>query len=248
MADEVSDPAARPPEPPEPAAPYAEVVARIGICEDDPAIRRVLAEGLRMAGHDVLAAHDGAEAMRLFTAADDLDVLILDIGLPDADGRDVCQALRAGGQQAPVLFLTAYDALHDRLSGFNAGGDDYVTKPFAIKEILVRVAALVRRTAPSPVAEAAAKGLTLDPNRHALVTESAEVPLSPTEYRILAAIAGRPGEVVRRRAVVAAAWPDGAVVSENTVDTYIRRVRSKLEQAGSPMRLHTVRGVGFSLR
>ncbi len=236
------------PRTPETAAPYAEVVARIGICEDDPAIRRVLTEGLKMAGHEVVAAHDGAEAMRLFATAEDLDVLILDIGLPDADGRDVCQALRVSGQQAPVLFLTAYDGLHDRLSGFNAGGDDYVTKPFALKEILVRVAALVRRTAPSPVAEAAAKGLSLDPNRHALVTEAAEVPLSPTEYRILAAIAGRPGEVVRRRAVVAAAWPDGAVVSDNTVDTYIRRVRTKLEQAGSPMTLHTVRGVGFSLR
>jgi DNA-binding response OmpR family regulator len=223
-------------------------VARIGICEDDAAIRRVLTDGLRLAGHEVVAAHNGAEAMRLFDPSATLDVLILDIGLPDADGRDVCQALRAGGQQAPVLFLTAYDGLHDRLSGFNAGGDDYVTKPFALKEILVRVAALVRRTAAVPAAEPATPGLLLDPGRHALVTDTAEVPLSPTEYRILAAIAGRPGEVVRRRAVVAAAWPDGAVVSENTVDTYIRRVRTKLEQAGSPMKLHTVRGVGFSLR
>ena len=246
MTGELTDGPVRPT--PQDVEPYAGVVARIGICEDDPAIRRVLTEGLRLAGHDVVAAHNGAEAMRLFEPPAELDVIILDIGLPDADGRDVCQALRAGGLQAPVLFLTAYDELHDRLSGFNAGGDDYVTKPFAIKEILVRVAALVRRTAPSPVAEAATKGLSLDPNRHALVTETAEVPLSPTEYRILAAIAGRPGEVVRRRAVVAAAWPDGAVVSENTVDTYIRRVRTKLDRAGSPMTLHTVRGVGFSLR
>jgi DNA-binding response OmpR family regulator len=244
MTGELSDGPVRPT--PDDVEPYAGVVARIGICEDDPAIRRVLTEGLRLAGHDVVAAHNGAEAMRLFEPPADLDVLILDIGLPDADGRDVCQALRAGGQQAPVLFLTAYDALHDRLSGFNAGGDDYVVKPFALKEVLVRVAALVRRTAAVPAAGAA--GLVLDPGRHALVTETAEVPLSPTEYRILAAIAGRPGEVVRRRAVVAAAWPDGAVVSENTVDTYIRRVRNKLAQAGSPMTLHTVRGVGFSLR
>ena len=246
MNDELTGGPLRPT--PKDVEPYAGIVARIGICEDDPAIRRVLTEGLRLAGHEVLAAHNGAEAMRLFGAAEDYDVLILDIGLPDADGRDVCQALRAGGQQAPVLFLTAYDALHDRLSGFNAGGDDYVTKPFALKEVLVRVAALVRRAAAVPGAETATPGLVLDPGRHALLTATAEVPLSPTEYRILAAIAGRPGEVVRRRAVVAAAWPDGAVVSENTVDTYIRRVRTKLERAGSPMTLHTVRGVGFSLR
>lgn len=231
----------------EDGAPDAYVVARIGICEDDPAIRRVLTEGLRMAGHDVVAAHDGAEAMRLFGAAEALDVLILDIGLPDADGRDVPGPARRRGQKALVLVLTAYDALHDRLSGFNAGSDDYVTKPFAIKEILVRVAAVVRRTAPSPVGRGRRHEGALPGPEPALVTETAEVPLSPTEYRILAAIAGRPDEVVRRRAVVAAAWPDGAVVSENTVDTYIRRVRTKLEQAGSPRMLHTVRGGGFAL-
>jgi DNA-binding response OmpR family regulator len=224
---------------------YAGVVARVGVCEDDPAIRRVLLEGLRLADHEVVAAHNGAEAMQLFGSENVLDVILLDIGLPDADGRDVCQALRAGGQQAPVLFLTAYDAVHDRISGFNAGGDDYVTKPFDLQEVLVRVAALVRRAAaPEPTAA----GLTLDPQRHALVTETSTVPLTPTEYRILAAIAGRPGEVVRRRAVVAAAWPDGAIVSENTLDTYIRRVRRKLEQGRSPASLETVRGVGFVLR
>jgi two-component system response regulator MprA len=220
-------------------------VAHVGVCEDDPAIRRVLTEGLRLADHEVLAAHNGEEAMRLFAGGTPLDVILMDIGLPDADGRDVCQALRAGGQQAPVLFLTAYDGLHDRISGFNAGGDDYVTKPFDIKEILVRVAALARRGGP---VEPTGDGLTLDPQRHALVTEAAVVPLTPTEYRILAAIAGRPGEVVRRRAVVAAAWPDGARVSENTLDTYIRRVRRKLEQGRSPTSLETVRGVGFVLR
>ncbi len=224
---------------------YAGPVARVGVCEDDPAIRRVLVEGLRLADHEVVAAHDGAEAMRLLGGENALDVILMDIGLPDADGRDVCQALRAGGQQAPVLFLTAYDAVHDRISGFNAGGDDYVTKPFDLTEVLVRVAALVRRAG---AAEPTAEGLTLDPQRHALVTATSTVPLTPTEYRILAAIAGRPGEVVRRRAVVAAAWPDGAIVSENTLDTYIRRVRRKLEQGGSPASLETVRGVGFVLR
>ncbi|QNN54881.1 response regulator transcription factor [Nocardioides mesophilus] len=218
---------------------------RIGVCEDDASIRRVLTEGLRYAGHDVVAAHDGAEAMRLFTDDPGLEVIVLDIGLPDADGRDVCAALRAAGQRAPVLFLTAYDAMHDRLSGFHAGGDDYVTKPFDIREVLVRLAALARRSA---AVEPPAQGLRLDPDRHALRMPDAEVLLTPTEYRILAAIAARPGEVVRRRAVVAAAWPDGAMVSENTVDTYLSRVRRKLEEVGSPVTVHTVRGVGFVLR
>ncbi len=218
---------------------------RVGVCEDDASIRKVLVEGLRLAGHEVLAAHDGAEAMRLFGDGGRLDVLVLDIGLPDADGRDVCAALRAGGQRAPVLFLTAYDALHDRLSGFHAGGDDYLTKPFDIREVLVRLAALVRRTG---AGEPDSGGLRLDPQRHTLRTESAEVLLTPTEYRMLAAIAARPGEVVRRRAVVAAAWPDGAAVSENTVDTYLSRIRRKLEEVGASATVQTVRGVGFVLR
>ena len=239
MADELS--ARRPAV----EAAYAGPVARIGICEDDPAIRRVLAEGLRLAGHDVVVAHNGSEAMRLFAADRALDVVLLDIGLPDSDGRDVCQALRAGGQQVPVLFLTAFDALHDRLSGFGAGGDDYVTKPFDIKEILARIDALVRRAAPAEVPPGT---LRLDPQRHAIRTDTTEVPLTPTEYRILAAIVGRPGEVVRRQTVVSAAWPDGAIVSQNTIDTYIRRVRAKLEQSGSRATIQTVRGVGFVLR
>ena len=103
-----------------------EPVARIGICEDDPAIRRVVLEALRLTGHEGVAAHTGGEAVRMFGHDDSLDVLVLDIGLPDADGRDVCQALRSGGQTAPVIFLTALDTVHDKLAGFSAGADDYL--------------------------------------------------------------------------------------------------------------------------
>jgi two-component system response regulator MprA len=99
-------------------------MARVGLCEDDPAIRRIVIEALRLSGHQTIAAHDGAEAIRLFREDDDIDVLILDIGLPDADGRDVCQALRSGGQVAPVLFLTALGQLHEKVAGFAAGADD----------------------------------------------------------------------------------------------------------------------------
>ena len=220
-------------------------MARIGLCEDDPAIRRIVLAALEHAGHEGVAAHDGREALRLFSTDDSLAVVILDIGLPDSDGRDVCQALRSAGQPAPVLFLTALGAVHDRLAGFSAGADDYLPKPFDVKELVARVEALAKRG--RIVTGEAPTDLLLDPARHALVCGGKEVLLTPTEFRMLAAITSRPGEVVRRRAVVAAAWPDGAVVSENTVDSYVRRIRVKLEEVGSPLRLQTVRGVGFRL-
>ncbi|GAA1164662.1 response regulator transcription factor [Nocardioides aquiterrae] len=221
-------------------------MARIGVCEDDPAIRRVVLAALDHAGHVGVAAHDGREALALFAADDSLAAIILDIGLPDADGRDVCMALRSAGQPAPVLFLTALGAVHDRLAGFSAGADDYLPKPFDVKELVARIEALARRgrvvTADSP------GDLVLDPARHALVCGDRQVLLTPTEFRMLAAVTSRPGEVVRRRALVAAAWPDGAAVSENTIDSYVRRLRVKLDEVGSPVRLHTVRGVGLTLR
>ena len=220
-------------------------MARIGVCEDDASVRRVLVEGLRLSSHDVVLARTGREAMELFGADAELDALVLDIGLPDADGRDVCQALRAGGQHAPVLFLTALDAVHDRVSGFHAGGDDYVPKPFSISEVLVRLDALMRRSRSAP---AEATGLVLDPERFSVRSPGGEERLTPTEFRMLAAIAARPGEVVRRRAVVAAGWPDGAIVHENTIDTYVRRLRVKLDAIDAPVTLETVRGVGFVLR
>ncbi|MBA2953769.1 response regulator [Nocardioides sp. MAH-18] len=221
-------------------------MARIGLCEDDPAIRRIVLAALDHAGHVGVPAHDGREALQLFTTDDSLDVIVLDIGLPDADGRDVCQALRSAGQPAPVLFLTALGAVHDRLAGFSAGADDYLPKPFDVKELIARVEALAKRG--RIVTGNASTDLLLDPARHALVCNDKEVLLTPTEFRMLAAITSRPGEVVRRRAIVAAAWPDGAMVSENTVDSYVRRIRVKLTEVGSPLQLRTVRGVGLTLR
>jgi two-component system OmpR family response regulator len=220
-------------------------VTRIGICEDDEALRRVLTDAFTMHGHEVVLARTGAQALRNLGTASGVEVLVLDIGLPDSDGRDVCLALRAAGQHAPVLFLTALDAVHDRVAGFHAGGDDYVTKPFAISEVLVRIAALHRRTRPLPTA---VSGLHLDPDRYSVRHGDLEASLTPTEFRMLAAIAGQPGIVVRRRAVVAAGWPEGASVSENTIDSYLRRIRVKLAAVASPLAIETVRGVGFVLR
>jgi two-component system OmpR family response regulator len=224
---------------------HDEVVTRVGICEDDESVRRVLADAFRMNGHEVVIARNGHEALRDLGVSASLDVLVIDIGLPDSDGRDVCQALRAEGQHAPVLFLTALDAVHDKIAGFNAGGDDHVAKPFSLSEVLVRVQALHKRSRPVPQS---VSGLHLDPARHAVRCAEAEVKLTPTEFRLLASLAAEPGTVVRRRAAVAAAWPDGAMVSENTIDSFIRRLRVKLEAVGSPVVLETVRGVGFVLR
>ncbi|HET8948982.1 MAG TPA: response regulator transcription factor [Solirubrobacteraceae bacterium] len=219
-------------------------MATAGICEDDDELRGVVREALEREGYEVLATASGAEAVRVF-AERAPDVLVLDIGLPDADGRDVCQALRARGVAAPVLFLTARGALTDRLSGFHAGGDDYLTKPFALAELVVRVHALARRGQGGGGGSASVVGL--DPAAHAIVVDGARVALTPTEFRLLAALAAHPGEVVRRAALVAAGWPDGAIVHDNTLDAYLARIRRKLREAGSPATIATVRGVGYEL-
>jgi two-component system OmpR family response regulator len=217
--------------------------ATVGICEDDDELRGVVRTALEREGLTVRALASGSEALRAF-AAEPPDLLVLDIGLPDCDGRDVCQALRARAVVAPVLFLTARDALPDRLSGFHAGGDDYLVKPFALAELLVRVHALLRR----PPAASFPASMVLDPGAHAIVHDGTRVALTPTEFRLVGALAARPGEVVRRAALMAAAWPDGAIVHDNTLDAYIARIRRKLREAGAPVGVATARGVGYVLR
>jgi two-component system response regulator MprA len=219
--------------------------ARAGICEDDDELRGVVRTALERDGFAVQATASGAEAVRSF-GADPPDVLVLDVGLPDADGRDVCQALRAQGVATPVLFLTALDALPDRLSGFHAGGDDYLTKPFALAELMVRVHALLRRAPAEPVG--GVNGFVLDPGAHAVLYDSVRVALTPTEFRLLAALAASPGQVVRRSALVAAGWPDGAIVHDNTLDAYVARIRRKLREVGGEEQIETTRGVGYRLR
>ncbi|HEY6887924.1 MAG TPA: response regulator transcription factor [Solirubrobacter sp.] len=219
---------------------------RIGICEDDEDLRSVLTRTLRDEEFEVQVTSGGREAVRAFSA-DPPDLLVLDIGLPDADGRDVCQALRAHGVDAPVLFLTARGQLTDRLSGFHAGGDDYLTKPFALAELIVRIRALLKR-APGGDVRGPSASLRLDPTKHGVSVAQRTEALTPTEFRLMAALAGRPGEVLRRRELVAAAWPDGAIVHDNTLDAYIGRLRRKLRELGATEELVTVRGVGYVLR
>ncbi|MDO8186070.1 response regulator transcription factor [Conexibacter sp. JD483] len=218
---------------------------RIGLCEDDPDLRSLLERALRAEGFEVRATITGHQAVEAFSAAPP-DLLVLDVGLPDADGRDVCQALRGHGVTVPVIFLTARDALPDRLAGFHAGGDDYLTKPFALAELLVRIRALLRRAVPpSPRGDDA---LWLDPAAHAARAGERSAQLTPTEFRLLAALVARPREVLRRRELVAAAWPEGAIVHDNTLDAYAGRLRRKLATLGAEQRIETVRGVGWVLR
>jgi two-component system response regulator MprA len=214
------------------------------VVEDDHELRAVLGSGLREEGFAVDVVASGAEALRHIERGTP-DLLVIDIGLPDTDGRDLCQALRARGIQTPVLFLTARDALVDRLAGFDAGGDDYLTKPFAFAELVARLQAVLRRSGGDEALEAA--GLRLDPLAHAVADGTQEVPLTPTEFRLLAALLARPGEAVRRRDLVRAGWPHGAYVRENTLDAYVARLRRKLKRLEGAPKITTAHGLGYRI-
>src|SRR5581483_3136985 len=214
------------------------------IIEDDDELRAVLTRGLREEGFTVEGLASGSQ---LLGRIEQLvpDAFVIDIGLPDTDGRDLCQALRARGVEAPVLFLTARDALVDRIAGFDAGGDDYLAKPFAFVELVARLQALLRRAGGDGAVEAA--GLRLDPVNHAATNASGEVALTPTEFRLLARLMSRPGEAVRRRDLVRAGWPHGAIVRENTLDAYVARLRRKLRTLEQAPEIATVHGVGYKI-
>jgi two-component system response regulator MprA len=215
---------------------------RLLVVEDDADLRDVLARGMREHGFTVTTARDAAGALAL--AAVGVDVLLLDVGLPDADGRDLCQALRARGVDAPALFLSAHDEVHDRLAGFAAGGDDYLGKPFHLAEVAARLKALLKR-APTPLSSTATSGVELDPVRHDVGTAHGRTSLTPTEFRLLAALVAAPGAVHRRRALINAGWPAGAHVHDNTLDQYIARLRRKLRDVAAPGTIATVHGVGY---
>jgi two-component system response regulator MprA len=215
------------------------------VVEDDEELRNLLRRGLREEGFAAETVPTGAAALERASSTD-VSALVIDIGLPDTDGRDLCQALRARGIQAPVLFLTARDALVDRIAGFDAGGDDYLPKPFAFAELVVRLRALLRRAGTGSAIDAA--GLRLDPVAHSVRDGAQELALTPTEFRLLARLLTDPGEAVRRRDLVRAAWPHGAIVRANTLDVYVARLRRKLRALEHPPEIATVHGVGYRVR
>jgi two-component system OmpR family response regulator len=219
--------------------------ARIIIAEDDHELRDLLRRGLLEEGFVPEAVATARELLQRVDAAIP-DALVIDIGLPDADGRDACQSLRSRGIDVPVLFLTARDALPDRLAGFASGGDDYLTKPFELAELVARLRVQIRRS--GATAAITVGPLTIDPTTHTASDGRRRVSLTPTEFRLLGLLASRPGEAVRRRELVQVGWPHGAIVHENTLDAYIARIRRKLRELSDGPAVETVHGVGYSLR
>jgi two-component system response regulator MprA len=219
--------------------------AQILLVEDDQELRALIKRGLEEEGFAVAGASTGAEAIERADAVTP-DALVIDVGLPDADGRDLCQALRARGVQTPVLFLTARDALADRLAGFGAGGDDYMTKPFSLTELTARLRALLNRAGVSGTVTAA--GLSIDPTTFEATCGDESVRLTPTEFRLLGALAAQADRTVSRRELVRVAWPDGAIVHDNTIDVYLARLRRKLRSLDGAPTIATVHGVGYRLR
>jgi two-component system response regulator MprA len=222
-----------------------EVLGRsVLVVEDDDELRGVVASSLREEGFAVKLAATGRAALEIVETTP-LDLLVVDIGLPDTDGRDLCHALRGRGISTPVLFLTARDALVDRIAGFDAGADDYLTKPFALVELVARINAVLRRSGGDAALEAA--GLRLDPTTHSVADRRREVLLTPTEFRVLAALLARAGEAVRRRELIRAGWPHGAFVRDNTLDAYVGRIRRKLKSLEGAPEIATVHGVGYRI-
>lgn len=215
------------------------------IVEDDQRLRSLILRGLREAGFRAQGVVRASELLEQLPHVNP-DVIVIDVGLPDADGRDLCQTLRAQGCNTPVMFLTARDAVPDRLTGFAAGGDDYLTKPFNFAELVARLHALVRRGGANLVAQIGS--LRLDPTRHGITCENESVELTPTEFRIFARLAAHPGDVVRRRELIQAGWPEGAVVHDNTLDVYIAAIRRKLAALPDAPTLKTIYRVGYSLQ
>jgi two-component system OmpR family response regulator len=214
---------------------------RVLVVEGDGELRSRLRNALEEHGFEVTVVRNGATALQ--HADERPDALVIDVELPDADGRDLCRALRALGVAAPVLFLTTPDAVTDRMSGFGRGGDDYVTKPVRLDEVLARLAELLRRA--DAQAPATVGTLRLDPVARALREGPNEALLTPTEFRLLSALAAQPGAVVTRKDLVRAAWPEGAIVYDNTLDQYVARLRRKLRAVASDAEITTARGVGY---
>jgi two-component system, OmpR family, response regulator MprA len=214
------------------------------VVDDDPPVRRMLERTLSAEGHAVTTAADGGAALAA-VEREAPDLVILDVAMPGLDGLAVTQRLRGKGVTAPILLLTARDAVADRVEGLDAGADDYLTKPFAVEELIARVRALTRRgTAGAAGAAHLAVGeLTLDLETRTVTRSGRAFELTAREAELLELLMRNPRTVVTREMALAQVWEEP--VSENVVDRYVGYLRRKL---GDPPLIHTVRGVGFTLR
>jgi two-component system response regulator MprA len=222
-------------------------VQRILIVDDEAAVRDSLERALKLEGLAVATAADGREALEAL-ALEPPDGVILDVTMPVIDGLEVCRRMRGAGDRTPVLMLTARDAVDDRVEGLDAGADDYLVKPFALRELLARVRALLRRAAPSGEGPLAFADLHLDPAAHTCRRSEREIELTRTELSLLELFMRHPRQVLSRSQIYEAVWGYDFGASSNSLGVYVGYLRAKTEAGGEPRLLHTVRGVGYALR
>lgn len=221
---------------------------RLLVVDDDRALRDVLRRALTLAGYDVRLTDSGAGALSEVSSSVP-DAVVLDVGLPDIDGLEVCRLLRRERNRVPILMLTARDAVSDRIDGLDAGADDYLVKPFDIDELKARLRALLRRAG----GEAGGDGLTfaeltLDPDRHGVTVGENFVELTRTEYQLLELLILNPRRVLPHSLIYDRVWGYDFGPTSNALRVYVGYLRRKLEDAGARSLIHTVRGVGYSLR
>jgi two-component system, OmpR family, response regulator MprA len=220
---------------------------RILVVDDEPSVRDALDRALRMDGYRVQLAADGAEALERL-ADSPPDAVVLDLLMPPPDGLEVCRRLRAAGDRVPVLILTARDGVPDRVKGLDAGADDYLVKPFALEELTARLRALLRRGS-GPVGERLRHAdLELDPGGHMVTRAGRQIELTRTEFLLLELFLRHPRQVLTRGQIFEHVWGYDFGPSSNSLEVYVGYLRRKLEAAGEPRLLHTVRGVGYVLR
>jgi two-component system response regulator MprA len=224
--------------------------ARILVVDDEPAVQNALFRALTLEHYEVAQAADGREALERL-GADPYEVVILDIAMPHMDGLEVCKRLREGGDTTPVLMLTARGEVDDRVAGLDAGADDYLVKPFALRELLARVRALLRRASEEEDGEQetlAFEDLRLDLRAHEAWRGERMLQLTRTEFLLLEMFMRHPRQVLTRSAIFEHVWGYDFGSSSNSLGVYMGYLRRKTEVGEEPRLLHTVRGVGYVLR
>jgi len=225
--------------------------ARLLVVDDEPALREALQSSLEFEGYRVVAVGDGQAALDALVRQR-YDAVLLDVMMPRLDGLTACRRLRAAGDHVPVLMLTARDAVGDRVSGLDAGADDYLVKPFELDELLARVRALLRRGSLGGQATDTTvltfADLRLDPVAREVTRAGRALGLTRTEYLLLEMLMSHPRQVLTREQILASVWGFDFEPTSNSLDVYVMYLRRKTEAAGESRLIHTVRGVGFVLR
>ena len=223
--------------------------AKLLVVDDEPNIRELLSTSLRFAGFDVVAAANGRDALGK-AESESPDLIVLDVMLPDMDGFNVTRKLRAAGRHIPVLFLTAKDDTEDKVNGLTVGGDDYVTKPFSLDEVVARVRAVLRRTQPLLEDEAIIRvdDLELDDDAHEVRRGGTTIELSPTEFKLLRYLMLNPNRVLSKAQILDHVWEYDFNGDAGIVESYISYLRRKLDQFSSEPLIQTKRGFGYMLK